>query len=327
MKANLTELQNHFKTVIEHHELSHAYLFNGPANSGKTALTEWLAMRLFCENLQQGLPCGHCAECLRVKENNNPDYLVISSGTKTIGIDDIRHLKQELSKSGLESQHRIFVVKDADKMTIPAANSLLKFLEEPVSQVVIVLTTSRLGHILPTIQSRVQIINFQAPSLVKRRSEIQALGVSSEVSHILSETQLTVEELKNVVENSDFELLQQVFWRWLNQVFAGKMTAFPLVQMQLLPNFKEPLLQQIFQSMLVDAFSDLLAVKSHLDRQLNWDQHLANYEQAETSLSMMQVAAELECVLQVRRQLEANVSFQNVLEQLTLQLIAVKEGN
>ena len=327
MKESLAELKQHFKSVIDNHELSHAYLFNGPANSGKSELAQWLTMRLFCENLQDGAPCEKCAECQRIQEGNNPDYLVISRDTKTIGIDDIRYLKQELSKSGLESQRRVFVIKDADKMTIPAANSLLKFLEEPSSQILIILTTSRLGRILPTIQSRLQVVNFQAPSLIERQHAIQEMGISTELSEILSATQMTLAEIKTMSENIDFSDLQQIFWRWLNQVFTGKETAMPLVQMQLLPNFKDESLKQLLQTMLIAAFSDLLTVKSGLERPLNWRQHQDSFENAASFLTTTQVATDLEFVLQLRRKLEANVSFQSIIEQLTLQLIAVKEGN
>ncbi|WP_164506806.1 DNA polymerase III subunit delta' [Lapidilactobacillus bayanensis] len=323
MKASLQTLEQHFATVVAANELSHAYLFVGPTNSGKMALAQWLAQRLFCTNLQNGQPCGQCAECRRIVEGNNPDYLVISRDTRTIGVDEIRGLKQELSKSGLEGRQRVFVIQDADKMTPAAANSLLKFLEEPASQVVIILTTTRLARILPTIQSRLQIVTLQAPELAVREQEIQQLGVDSTFSHVLSATQFSLDEIQSWMEQTDLTELQQIFWRWLQQILTHKDLAFALVQTQLIPNFKEQKLQQLLPDLLLAGLSDLFAVKFALARPLNWTNQQDNLQQFANQLSAQQVTELLEIVLQMRRMQEANVSFQNVLEHTTLQLLAV----
>lgn len=323
MKASLATLEQHFATVIAANELSHAYLFVGATNSGKMTLAQWIAQRLFCTNVKDGQPCGECAECRRIEEGNNPDYLVIQRATRTIGVDEIRGLKQELSKSGLEGRQRVFVIQDADKMTPAAANSLLKFLEEPASQVVIILTTTRLARILPTIQSRLQIVTLQSPTLATREQAIQQLGVDSTFSHVLSTTQFSLEDIQGWLEQVDAVQLQQTFWRWLTQILARKDSAFTLVQTQILPTFKEQKLQQLLPDLLLAALSDLFTVKFALNRPLNWTNQQENLQQFANQFSTQQVTALLEIVLGLRRMQEANVSFQNVLEYTTLRLLAV----
>lgn len=323
MKASLQTLEEHFATVIAANELSHAYLFVGATNSGKMALAQWLAQRLFCTNLQNGQPCGQCAECQRIEEGNNPDYLIIKTETRTIGVDEIRGLKQELSKSGLEGQQRVFVIQDADKMTPAAANSLLKFLEEPASQVLIILTTTRLARILPTIQSRLQIVTLQAPALADRQQAIQALGIDTTLSHVLSTTQFSLEDIQGWTEQTDLTNLQQIFWRWLTQILQQKDLAFTLVQTQIMPNFKEQKLQQLLPDLLLTALSDLFTVQFAIERPLNWPNQEATLQEFANQLSAQQVTEMLEIVLGMRRIQEANVSFQNVLEHITLKLLAV----
>lgn len=323
MKASLQTLEQHFSNVIADNELSHAYLFVGPTNSGKMALAQWLAQCLFCTNLQSGQPCGQCAECQRIEEGNNPDYLIIASETRTIGVDEIRSLKQELSKSGLEGQQRIFVIQDADKMTAAAANSLLKFLEEPASQVLIILTTTRLARILPTIQSRLQIVQLQAPALATREAAIKELGVSTTFSHVLSSTQFSVEDIQVWTEQVDLANLEQVFWRWLTQILSRKDIALTLVQTQIMPNFKDQKLQQLLFDLLLAALSDLFAVKFDIQRPLNWADQQATYQQFAEQFSDRQMTTLLETALAMRQMREANVSFQNVLEYTTLKLLAV----
>ena len=110
-----------FARIIDRKQLAQSYLFVGPKGAGKLALAEWIALRLFCQNVQDGAPCGQCPECERILNHNHPDVMVVKTETQSIKVDDIRGLKQEMSKTGVEGNQRVFVVEDADKMTAGAA--------------------------------------------------------------------------------------------------------------------------------------------------------------------------------------------------------------
>ncbi|WP_164508154.1 hypothetical protein [Lapidilactobacillus wuchangensis] len=327
MEITIKQLQTHFQKLIQQDELSHAYLFVEPVRANALSLAQWLAQRLFCDHLTvEGFPCGQCHECQRIIEGNNPDYLVLNSPTKTISVDDTRHLKEELSKSGYGSW-RIFVIEDADKMTIPAANSLLKFLEEPVSQVLIILTTTQESQILPTIRSRVQTMMLPEPDLPQRVQGLADLGFNQELSQLLAQTTLNQTQLAELATDEQLKDKLDAFAQWWPRLALGKTLAFPQVQTTIVPDFKGPLLQELCQEILLIVFSDLFTVKFSLSQPLKWAQQEPSYQHVAGKLTSAQLTSGLTQVLQVKQLLRANVTFQNVLEQLSLQFFMIKEGN
>jgi DNA polymerase-3 subunit delta' len=148
-------LQNSLRT----NSVSHAYIFNGPAGTGRKAMALALAQALHCRALDDDA-CGVCLECRKIEHRNHPDILWIQPEGSAIKIDQIRDLQKEFAYRSAASGTKMYILQDADKMTVQAANSLLKFLEEPSSRTVAVLITENGHALLPTIQSRAQWISF-----------------------------------------------------------------------------------------------------------------------------------------------------------------------
>ncbi|WP_019771734.1 DNA polymerase III subunit delta' [Streptococcus sobrinus] len=147
-----------FHHILQADRLSHAYLFSGNFASYEMAI--FLAQSQFCENLQDSLPCGHCRECRLIAERDFSDVKVIEPQGNVIKTDTIRELLRDFTRSGFEGQSQVFIIRDADKMHVNAANSLLKFIEEPQSSSYMILLTSDESKVLPTIRSRCQIFRF-----------------------------------------------------------------------------------------------------------------------------------------------------------------------
>ncbi len=108
-----------------------------------------------------GLPCGKCNNCQRIQSQEHPDVVEIEPDGQSIKVDQIRRLQTEFSRSGYESRKKVFFIQEAEKMNASAANSLLKFLEEPPGDFLSDFRNGIVGRILPTIQSRCQIFHFQ----------------------------------------------------------------------------------------------------------------------------------------------------------------------
>ncbi len=142
---------------------SHAYLFTGQAQVGKTTVARAVAQALVCERQTagDGAPCGACGACQRVAENRYPDVQFVAAAKNALQIDQIRALQADAAISPLEGRYKVFVVSEIERATLPAANALLKTLEEPPPQVVLLLTSSRRDLVLPTILSRCQVINLR----------------------------------------------------------------------------------------------------------------------------------------------------------------------
>lgn len=145
--------------AYEQKKLAHSYLFvdNDEMRALNTAY--WLACLYNCTG--ENKPDGTCQNCRQILLGNFPDVLLVEpEGKQTLGIDQVRPLKEELAKSPVESNRRFFFINEAQKMTLSAANGLLNLLEEPIAPVVTILITNNSDQILPTVRSRTQIINF-----------------------------------------------------------------------------------------------------------------------------------------------------------------------
>lgn len=153
-----SKLFEEFSQIIRENHLSHAYLFSGDFGSLDMAI--WLAQSRFCVTPENTLPCGHCRPCRLIAQGDFSDVKLVEPQGQIIKTDTIRQLTREFSQSSFEGQAQVFIIRDADKMHVNAANSLLKFIEEPQSQIYIFLLTADDSRILPTIKSRAQLFYF-----------------------------------------------------------------------------------------------------------------------------------------------------------------------
>jgi len=171
--------------------VSHAYLFLGPNQVGKTATAVALAQLLNCEKIEADSvePCDTCDACIRIRENRHLDvqfvrprmYAERKSGGSTergwggadlpplapeyiddsiISIETVRHFLSMASHKPVAGRHRVYVFCEAEKMNIQAQNCLLKTLEEPIPNSSIILIAQHAGELLPTIVSRCQSVRF-----------------------------------------------------------------------------------------------------------------------------------------------------------------------
>ncbi len=154
------------RRAIERDRIPHAYLFSGPpaAPLHETALA--LAAALSC-TVRRGEGCGACDACSKIAAGIHPDVVTLAreGAAQIVPIESVRN--QVIARIGFpphEGETRVFVVEEATSMAPPAANALLKTLEEPPTRTVFVLCTTAPEQLLPTIRSRCQRIRFAAPA-------------------------------------------------------------------------------------------------------------------------------------------------------------------
>jgi len=153
---------DHFNKAIKADHLSHAYIFTGQEGVGKTLFTKEFAKALNCKNSEND-SCNSCTNCNRIEMLNHPDVFWIEREEKAkfIKIENIRNLQNSVRLSPLESEYKIFIIKEADRMNEEASNCLLKTLEEPSPNTIIILIANSIAPIKDTIRSRCQVIRFQ----------------------------------------------------------------------------------------------------------------------------------------------------------------------
>jgi DNA polymerase-3 subunit delta' len=158
-------------------QASHAYLFYGPGGAGKRAAARAMAAELLAEGSPD--PGGARA---RVFSGAHPDLTwVAPSGAHEILVSDIdAPVVSAASKTPFEASRRVFVIERVDELGDEAANRMLKTLEEPASFVHLILLSDRLAEVLPTIQSRCQLVRFDAPSVEDIAAALEAMGETEE---------------------------------------------------------------------------------------------------------------------------------------------------
>lgn len=166
---------------------SHAYLITGPAHVGKMTVATALAQHLNC--LGDATPCGSCRQCMRIHRRVHSDVKVVpidvagvlhenGKPRTVITIEQVRTVSNEAALRPFEGRNRVFIFEDADRLSEDASNALLKTLEEPPEQVVIVLLASGEESVLSTILSRCQVLSLRpVPGPVLAKAMVERLGL------------------------------------------------------------------------------------------------------------------------------------------------------
>jgi DNA polymerase-3 subunit delta' len=148
------------RRALTSERMPHALLFRGPDGVGKQLFARGMAAAINCRGGDRGEACGTCQSCRKFRSGNHPDFLVISPDRGAVKIEQIRQLCQALSYPPYESETRVVLLEDVHGMRAEAANSLLKTLEEPPADNLLILTADSSREVLPTIASRCQVVPF-----------------------------------------------------------------------------------------------------------------------------------------------------------------------
>jgi len=196
----------YLKRAIDKKSVAHAYLFSGIDGVGKSLAATNFAKTLNCERNESD-SCDVCASCRKIENKNHPDIFRITPDEtqKVIKIASIRAMSERLSLRAYEARWKVFIIEDAHLMTEEAANSLLKTLEEPAAQSVIMLTTSNTSGLLETVVSRCQILKFSPlSSEIIENILIKKFGLQKDAASFMSRFLNGGIDKGAIVEGDDF---------------------------------------------------------------------------------------------------------------------------
>lgn len=154
------EIKEYLLNSIEKNNISQSYLFTGIEGIGKLLIAKEFARRILCLDEKRESNCT-CKSCKCFEGLNHTDYFIINESGETIKIDQIRELTNKIIERPIISNRKVYILNDAEKMTVEAQNCLLKTLEEPPEFAIIILITSNENLILNTIKSRCMMIKFR----------------------------------------------------------------------------------------------------------------------------------------------------------------------
>lgn len=298
-------------------QMTHAYLFTGPPQIGKTTLALAFAQALNCTG--DDPPCGECPACHKIGHGTHPDVRLLDSREGTIKINHIRALQREAALSPYEGRWRVYILAGMERATHEAANCLLKTLEEPPSQVKLILTALEADLLLPTIVSRCQLINLNPLPLAQIQQVLQERWEAEEGEAKLL-ARLSGGRMGWTVMAHQNESVLTRRKQWLDRLLAmaeeGRVGRLDVAhQLSRAPDQVPDVL-----NLWLSWWRDLLLIKEGCPEAVtNMDQEAALRERAQR-YSLQQIQEIIRAIQGTARQLEQNVNPRLALEVLLLRL-------
>lgn len=298
--------------------LAHAYLFSGPDGIGKQLMAIALARAVACDE-QRG--CGECTPCRKIDHRNHPDLHLLEPQGTSIKIEQVRTIQRDLSLKPLEASRKICLIDQAELLTTGASNALLKTLEEPRGDSLLILLTAQPNRLLETIRSRCQNIPFNRHPHSRIKAELEKqLQLESAEAHILAA--LSEGSFKKAFGKDRELFLEQrrTLLKTLTGLSAGSI--LPILDFaDRLAGEKTALpdILEIFQAF----YRDVLLVHHGRDAEelVNRDL-LEKIERVAARASLSSVLEKLAALDNARRHLDRNVNRQLAMEVLLLRLAA-----
>lgn len=318
------QLKEHLQNAISMNKVSHAYIINGERSSGKEFIARIFAMTLQCEKGGTE-PCGECHSCKQALSNNQPDIIYIShEKPNTIGVEDIRgQINNDIGIKPYSSPRKIYIMNEGEKMTVQAQNALLKTLEEPPEYAVILILTTNVEALLPTILSRCVTLHMKPVSdaLVKKYL-MEELGVPDYKANIcVAFARGNIGKAKLLASSEEFEKVKEeaiTLVKYINDMEINEIVKAikKINEYKFDVNDYLDILSVWYRDVLLyKATKDInsLIFKDEL-QQIRRVADRSTYEGIETIVNALQ---------QAKRRLEANVNFDLTMELL---LLTIKEN-
>ena len=301
--------------------VAHAYLLEGIRGTGKKEIALLITKALFCESLIEGFkPCEACHNCRRINSGNHPDVHKVEPDGLSIKKQQIQDLQEEFSKKGVESSRKVYMISDADKMSVSAANSLLKFLEEPNSQTTAFLLTEQPQQLLPTILSRCQILSFKPLSPQAMINQLTENGVNPMKAPLLAQLTNSLEEAYELNVDDWFAQAQKIVLKLYEVLKKNPLEAMVTLQGNWFSHFKEK--EQINRGLdlLLLIFKDLLYIQLDKQEQIVFKAESERLRQYALDTSGRRLSDQMSAILEAKRKLAANMNPQLMMEELVLNL-------
>lgn len=307
---------------MAHGRLAHAYLFLGPEGSGQEETAHYFAKSILCTSTGDK-PCGVCSQCKRFESGNHPDVILVRPDGNTIKIAQVRELQKAFSRKSMENATKVYIIHEADRMTVEAANSLLKFLEEPTTPVVAILLAESRSKLLPTIISRCQLVPFSNRPVDVVQHQLQAEGIPGSRARFLAHLKQSVGAAKEFAEEEKFADILTVMVQLSEELATRR--GNPLITIQdkvIKPGWQSSDIEGLLDC-LAWWYRDLMHVSLGLETTVAADAQLDRYRSQAAAYRSEQLVDMIDAILTTKKRLQGNANVQLTLEHMILRLQGV----
>ena len=313
------KIKEHLQNAIKLNKVSHAYIFNGESGSGKKSLAKVFSKTLQCEAKSDD-PCNECHSCKQVESGNQPDIMWVSHEKPTsIGVEDIREqVIGDIQIKPYSSKYKIYIIDEAEKLTLQAQNALLKTIEEPPAYGIIILLTTNADTFLQTILSRCVQLDLKPvkDEVIQKYLTKKYQVPDYQARFAVAFAQGRIGRAESIVNSKDFVEMKDHALHVLK--YSNEMTVSELIDaVKFVNNYKNSINDYI--DLMAMWFRDVLVFKSTNDSNLLIfkDELTLIRKQAEKS-SYEGLEDIIDSMDKAKLRLKANVNFDLTLELMFL---------
>ena len=306
-------VQKMLRQSVRDQRVAHAYAFTGPGADMKVHATQLWYQAIGCLD-QPGEGCDQCSHCRTIIQNNHPNWHLIEPDGASIKINQIRALQKQFQTRAYDGSKKMFVITHAEKMTDQAANSLLKWLEEPSSDILVILIVAQRSLLLPTIQSRVLEVRFLNEQPHDIQKFLRSQGLSTEQATLLSAITSSSDEAKNYISNEWFAEIQPKMIKWAQLICQHSIQAMQWYQEACAKSLDSSNVD-VWLRMLAVWFRDMAYVSAGATErvafrtQLDW---MNRYAPKKPPSAWVQRMEEIQSM---RNQLKINININNMMDE------------
>lgn len=297
------------KREINKNKLTHAYLFESNGYIGTFDLALALAKTLLCPyNYSNNQKCVNCTQCNNIDNGNYPEIKIIEADGMWIKKEQLLELQEQFSTKSVINKRKIYIIKDADKLNNVAANSLLKFIEEPEENIIAILISPTRYQLLDTIVSRCQIISFNQTSLKGNLVEKVAkylYNTTSAINEFITDEK-SIDKINKVIdfvnfyEKNGLDTLLYTYELWTS-TFKNKEDLIIAFEILLL------------------YYRDLLNYMCNQELEIFIDYN-DNYQKLSENNTINQVCLKIDKIIELKNYLKINANTNLLLDKLILEL-------
>lgn len=322
LEENQPIIYKTFVNAFKNHTLSHAYLLVGNPGTPLYEVAQYLAKSILCDD-PSPLACNNCITCMRIDSDNYPDIIKLDGSKAIIKKEDVLNIENRFEKTAFETKGiMIYIVNQVENMRVEAVNSMLKFLEEPESEIYAFLTTNNVNNIPPTIVSRCQVLPLISMPRDKVIRDAQGLLVEQDDAELLSyfynDGELIYDFLMDEEESDNYKEAKKALNGLLDVMSGGnRKDVVYYSQTNIVPLIKTKEELRFFVDLLSQVYEDVLNV------QLNREISLKFYEEILRNLStkLPHVQSSLVEILKTRNVINLNVNIGLLIDHLIINLM------
>lgn len=311
------------QNAISRNMVANAYIFNGPAGSGKRTLAEIFARAINCKG-PDNKPCNLCSSCKKTIAGVNPDITYIKPSGNSIKIDQIRRLIGDISVKPYENDCRVIIVQNGDKLTSESQDAFLKTLEEPEGNNIFILLTENYNTLLPTIISRCQVYNILRVNRDDAKSVLGRLGFGNaeEIEFAIAKSDGIIGKAIEILKDKDFRRHPKEYEELLEVILEGGREELFSFSERIIESKDDGIKLLLF---LLSFFRDILVIKDVEGNEymINQDISLNIMERYDKRFREENLFEIIDLIKQIIRSADFNVNMKNSIDSLLLRILEV----